>query len=259
MTDSRPPELSYFETSIGNYYLPDRPRDIIVEAMKNGRVFEPAVVEAARRYIRPGSAVLDVGACFGQMSILFSKWVGPTGEVIAFEADDIIFGILEKNLAANHCSNVRAICGAVFDTPGAKKFYPVPDFTRFASYGSYGLDPRAKEGRTVETITIDGLAIEKPISFMKVDVQGSDIFALRGATETIRRHQMPIIFEFEEQFQEEFGTSFDDYRAFIEKISYRVEDVVDGINYLIVPKNYSGRGLARLRAFVRSWRRGSST
>lgn len=71
---------------------------------------------------------------------------------------------------------------------------------------------------------------------MKVDVQGSDLFVLRGAIETIKRHQMPIIFEYEEQFQEEFHTCWQDYLDFIDLINYKIEKIVYGINYLIVPK-----------------------
>jgi Methyltransferase FkbM domain len=76
---------------------------------------------------------------------------------------------------------------------------------------------------------------------MKVDIQGSDLFALRGAVETIKRHRMPILFEFEQQFQAEFGTSFQDYVDFVNSISYRFEKVVLvprplSINYLIVPR-----------------------
>jgi len=46
---------------------------------------------------------------------------------------------------------------------------------------------------------------------------------------------MPILFEYEEQFQMEFNTSFQDYLDFIYSISYKVERTVNAINYLIVP------------------------
>ena len=137
----------------------------------------------------------------------------------------------------NNCKNVQIIFGAVYDKDGNIMLYPVQDFTRFGSYGSYGLDPNAKQGRKVQTLTIDSLNIETPISFMKVDVQGSDLFVLKGAIETIKKHQMPIIFEYEEQFQEEFNTCWQDYLNFIELIDYKIEQVVYGINYLITPKN----------------------
>jgi SAM-dependent methyltransferase len=69
---------------------------------------------------------------------------------------------------------------------------------------------------------------------MKVDVQGSDLFAMRGARETIRKHCMPIVFEFEALFQEEFGTSWTMYEEFIREIGYRIT-ANDGPNFLIEP------------------------
>jgi hypothetical protein len=75
--------LEYHETATGNYYLPsDTPGDVIIQAITAGKVFEPHIVEAARQFIRPGTVALDVGACFGQMSILFSEFVGEDGEVM---------------------------------------------------------------------------------------------------------------------------------------------------------------------------------
>jgi hypothetical protein len=71
---------------------------------------------------------------------------------------------------------------------------------------------------------------------MKVDVQGSDLFVLQGAVETIQRHKMPILFEYEEQFGEEFNAKWQDYSDFIESISYKIEKTIYNINYLIVPK-----------------------
>lgn len=231
------PNLSLYKTPIGNYYLPTNvEKDVIVNYMKAGRIFEPEIVEVAKQYITEGSTVLDVGANFGQMTLFFSQFVGEKGRVISFEADDFSCSVLEKNIAANSRTNIMPICKAVYNKSGEVMFYPVPDFKRFSAYGSYGLDPNAKQGRKVETLAIDSLNIQSPISFMKVDVQGSDLFVLQGAIETIRRHQMPIIFEYEEQFQEEFKTCWSDYLGFIELVDYKVEKVVNNINYLIVPK-----------------------
>lgn len=231
------PVLEYFETPLGNYYLPNNaPRDIVINSMKYGKVFEPEVVELASKFINNGTVVLDVGANFGQMSLLFSRLVGNEGTVYAFEADDFICEVLKKNIVANNCTNIKPICKAVYSTNGAILFYPVQDFIRFDSYGSYGLDPKAKEGRKVGTITIDSLNIQEPISFMKVDVQGSDLFVLQGAVETINKNKMPILFEYEEQFGDEFNATWENYEEFIESISYRIEKTIYSINYLIVPK-----------------------
>jgi FkbM family methyltransferase len=130
-------------------------------------------------------------------------------------------------------SNVTTIGKAVHEVAGKQVYFPDQDFARFSSFGSYGIDPNAKTGRAVQTVTIDSLGIEEPISFMKVDVQGCDLFALRGARETILRNKMPIVFEYEEQFQPEFKTTFQDYVDFVLSIDYRFVKTIDSINFLI--------------------------
>lgn len=229
--------LNFYDTPTGKYYLPvDLKKDVVANDIKNGNYFEPEVIEIAKACIKKGTSVLDVGANYGQMSILFSKLVGE-GNVYAFEAEPFIYDILVKTLSANGCSNVKPIKGAVYNKSGEKLVFPEPDFKRFDSYGSYGIDPNAKDGRTVESLTIDSLQIKEPISFMKVDIQGSDLFALQGARETIMKNKMPILFEFEQQFQDEFKTSFNDYVEFVRSINYRFEKIIMGINYLVVPEN----------------------
>ena len=206
--EAKEQRVRLYDTPTGRYYLPtDAPRDPVIHCIKTGAIFEPEIIETAKAYFRPGSTVLDLGANFGQMSSSFRiRWF--RRHVHSFEADPFLYELLQKTLAANNCQNVTAHLGAVYDRPGKQLFYPVQDFIRFGSYGSYGIDPNAKSGRTVETLNIDSLNIETPVSFMKVDIQGSDLFALRGAVETIKRHGMPIIFEFYQPFQADFAHHF---------------------------------------------------
>jgi FkbM family methyltransferase len=229
--------LNFYETPIGNYYLPtDNPNDAVINCMKYGEIFEPEIIETASLYIKEGCTVLDVGANFGQMTTFFSKMVGQNGKVYAFDADDFIFDVLNRNIQANGCNNVEPLFGAVHNKTGETLYFPVQDFERFRSYGSYGIDPQATKGREVKTMTMDSLKIDTPICFMKVDIQGSDLFAMQGAIETIKKNKMPILFEFEQQFQDEFKTSFQDYVDFVDSIGYKFEKVIRDINYLIVPR-----------------------
>jgi FkbM family methyltransferase len=230
-------ETRLYKTPLGNFYLPvNAPDDIVINLIKDGKVFEPEVVEVAKRFIKKGSVVLDVGANFGQMAVLFSKMTGENGIVYAFEADDFVFEILKENIKANNCKNIIPVFGAVYNQSDKNFFFPKQDFKRFAAYGSYGIDPNAVSGRKVNSLKIDDFDFAKSVSFMKVDVQGSDLFAMQGAKLTIEKHKMPIIFEFEQQFQDEFGTSFQDYVDFVSSIDYKFTETLLAVNYLINPK-----------------------
>ncbi len=237
----RTERLSLHDTNTGKFFLPaDAYQDVIANAIIRGGIFDEPIYETAKRHIKPGTAVLDVGSNFGQMAVLFSRLVGDAGVIHAFEADDFVFQILSKNIAANHCANIVAHFGAVHDTSGEMLRFPIQDFERFDSYGSYGIDyTNAKVGeRFVKTSTIDDLDLMVPISFMKIDVQGGDLLALKGAEKTIAKNRMPIIFEYEYLFEGELGLNFQDYVDFVRSIHYRFEKVISGNNFLIVPHDY---------------------
>src|SRR5258705_7962363 len=63
----------YCETPNGKYFLPNYERDAVISYLIRGKNFEPEIIETAKKYIKPGTAVLDIGANFGQMTIAFSK------------------------------------------------------------------------------------------------------------------------------------------------------------------------------------------
>ena len=46
---------------------------------------------------------------------------------------------------------------------------------------------------------------------MKIDVQGFDLNVLKGSIETIKKHRMPIIFEYENTLEDKMGFRFDDF------------------------------------------------
>ncbi len=231
--DSR---FDYYEVPNGNYYLPKNcAGDVVANAIKAGKLFDEVILEAAKPYIKPNSIILDIGANYGQMAIEFSKI--STGTIIyAFEAQKMVYDVLEKNIIANHSANVKSFYNAVYDTNNVDMIFPEVDLVKFPSYGSYGLDLKAKVGNAVKSITIDSLQFDSPISFMKIDIQGSDLAAMKGAVNTISKHKMPIIFEYEEQFQNDFNSSFQDYVEFVDSINYKFLKTVQEINYLIVPK-----------------------
>jgi FkbM family methyltransferase len=219
-------DLTFYQTVTGDYYLPTHAyQDIVANAIKNDQIFEKEVVDIA------------VGSNFGQMSILFSQKIGDTGKVYAFDADDFVYDILLKNIKANNkADKIIPTFGAIHNKENEVLYFPVQDFERYGAYGAYGIDYNAKKGREVKSITIDSLNIRETISFMKIDIQGGDLQAMQGAVKTIERNKMPILFEYEYHFEGDFNLSFQEYVDFVREIGYVFKKVINGHNYLIVPK-----------------------
>ena len=232
----RTDRLTFYQTATGNYYLPTDARgDVIAGAIKSGKVYDAPIFEIARKYITPKTIALDVGSNFGQMAVLMSGLVGPEGLVFAFDADDFVYRILEKNAKAN-AENIKTVFGAVHHTGGETLYFPVQDFKRFSTYGSYGIDYVHGRGRPVPTVALDDIDFPLPISFMKIDVQGGDLLALKGAARTIAKHRMPIVFEYEYLFEDELNLRFQDYVDFVLGSGYYFAKVINGQNYLVLPR-----------------------
>lgn len=232
----RTDRLSFYKTATGNYYLPTDARgDVIAEDIASGKVYDAPIFETAKKYIESRTIVLDVGSNFGQMAVLMSALVGPHGMVYAFEADDFVYRILEKNASAN-ARNIKTTFGAVHHTGGQTLYFPEQDFKRFSTYGSYGIDYVHGRGRPVPTVAIDDIDFPLPISFLKIDIQGGDLHALKGAARTIAKHRMPIVFEYEYLFEDELNLSFQDYVDFVLGLGYYFAKVINGHNFLVLPR-----------------------
>ena len=95
------PQMLY-STSTGNFWLPvENYNDPVIHYIKNNYMFEQYIVDTCKRYIEPGSTVIDVGANFGQMSLQWSKFVGETGHVHSFECSDFVSYFLKKTIEQN--------------------------------------------------------------------------------------------------------------------------------------------------------------
>jgi len=210
--------------------------DRIARTIRKGIIFDDAVLDAARPFIQENTTVIDAGANFGQLSREFARGLNGTGQLIACEADSYVAEILRRNVALSGMANIEVAEGALWDVDGQELVFPEPDFDKYLCFGSFGLDPTATEGKVVKTRRIDSLPIRHRVSFIKVDVQGADLHAMKGARETIMRDRPVIIFEYEEQFQAQFGTNHQQYLDFIASVGYRVLSQLRGLDYVIVPQ-----------------------
>ncbi len=151
-------------------------------------VWEPHITAVARRLLSSGDVFIDVGAHIGYYTLVASRIVGPEGHVYAFEPAPETYAALRENLARNGVSNVTALRLAAGSRYTTATLLEAPRANTSAST----LVPRAAlessagvgHGRTEVSVSPVHTQIQPEhvarVRMVKVDVEGSEIDALRG-------------------------------------------------------------------------------
>jgi FkbM family methyltransferase len=146
------------------------------------------------RNLSPGSVVVDAGANIGIYSRFLSSCVGPAGIVHSFEPDPENFARLRTEVAS--LPNVRVNQLALSDRAGDSLLYISEELN---------VDHRAypTEGETRRTVSIRSTTLDdyfKPgerVDLIKMDLQGYELHALRGAKRVLQENpHMKLLLEF---------------------------------------------------------------
>src|SRR5258706_9043453 len=135
--------------------------------------------------------VIDVCANIGYISAIASGLVGNTGQVHAFEPIPQNVSRLRQNLSAFRWARLYPC--AVGEAPGKATIY----FNESeAGWASLLISDDLKCRADVDVIRLDDWARDHAINrvdFVKMDIEGGEFHALRGAQEMLSRFR-PIIF-----------------------------------------------------------------
>jgi len=192
--------------------------------MRSLRDFEEAERQFVERFLRPGMIVLDIGAHHGFYTLLASRKVGKKGKVIAFEPSPRERRRLVRHLRINGCSNVRVEALAL----AAKEEETTLFVVKGRETGLNSLRP-TKADEPLETIsvtvtTLDGYLEQKGIAavdFIKMDVEGTELEVLKGATHLLSRPPRPVILsEVQDIRTESFGYRAKDILEFLHQRNF---------------------------------------
>lgn len=160
------------------------------------RRWDPHVEACIRRHLALGQTAVDVGANLGYMTGVMAQSVGPSGAVWAFEPVAETFALLEMSRSLNGFRQVRLVRTALGAAEGTTAItYDV----RHSGIATMHPEQVSGDVQQVEVRTLDGLVAAgevRPPDLIKVDIEGHEYEALRGARETIGRTQPAIVFEY---------------------------------------------------------------
>jgi FkbM family methyltransferase len=161
--------------------------------------FELNEIEFVRRTVKPGQHVVDAGAHIGLFAMHMAAAVGPSGSVHCFEPFEANAACLELAIAENRFERrvilERAAVGAMHGT-GQLIFAPATLNSGGAFIGAPGASvPAGHETLPVRLIALDEYPLPRPISFIKMDVEGAEPQAVRGAARLLQEDRPVILSE----------------------------------------------------------------
>lgn len=139
--------------------------------------------------IAPGMTVLDIGANIGIYTEFLAKLVGPSGRVVAFEPEQRNVERLRD--ATRKYKQVEVVNAAVSDHSGTLSLYVADDLN--VDHRTYA--PReTRRSVDVAAVALDDFVGERDrVDVIKMDIQGSELAALRGARRLLASDEAPII------------------------------------------------------------------
>jgi FkbM family methyltransferase len=195
--------------------------------------YEQDEVRFALGQLRSGDAAIDVGGHIGFFTMQMAAAVGPGGRVFAFEPFDSNADLLERSIAENNFGDrVRFQRAAVGAAPGiARLTFPVETLN---SGGAYllrdGSAPLAgNRTKDVPVVALDSLDIDRPVRFIKMDVEGAEPQVLRGAARLLARDKPIVLSELHlTQLVRASDVTADQFLAQIASLGYRAHRLEHG-------------------------------
>jgi FkbM family methyltransferase len=191
---SKPNLHKYIKYGVG-FYFPAVPEDDSMDAYLND--YTP----------KPGDIVWDLGAHAGATAFFLAKAVGPSGKVYAFEPDELNYEYLLRNIALHSSQNIIPVRKAVSGTNGFADFNM--DGTMSAGIREFLVYPGNQPAKKVEIITIAEACSQlgSVPAFIKMDIEGAEIEAIRGSADFLKTNPIEFSIESYHRFCNEYTYS----------------------------------------------------
>lgn len=167
------------------------------------------------QFIPEGGFVLDGGAFNGDHSVAYSRTVGPDGLIIAVEPGELAFTMLSHNVKLFDYRNV--VIANLALSNHADLVSHVEEAT-----GNLGMS-HAVAGESIKSITIDQLVerdYAKTLDFIKLDIEGWELKALRGARRVLEFDRPVIVLEVNDEALRLQDSSYEGIRALLKSYDY---------------------------------------
>ena len=193
----------------------DDPVSAAFQAGGEGGLYEHQLTALMLELVEPGDVVLDLGAHVGTFSL---SAAAEGCRVVALEASPLNADLLRASASANRFHSLRVVAAAAGDHGGSVEFFAHGPWGHVVESGADG--PRV----TVPCVTVDDLLDEMVIpkvAFVKMDIEGSEIAAIRGMRRLLEPADgPPLLYESNGHTLAFFGATPEDLVRELSRLGY---------------------------------------
>lgn len=189
------------------------------------------------RALQPDWVMIDAGANQGEYTLFAAKRL-TGGKVVAYEPVTAWFDNLSENVRSNGCTNVILRKAGLSDKHGTAPVYTSSDSANEGTSSLFAARGAEKPFETIELKTLDkevGVLGLARVDLIKMDIEGAEWPALRGAAETLRVFRPVLLIEIDERLCRRAGYEPADLTGWLRESGYRMQ-VLGKRGELLEPK-----------------------
>ena len=159
-------------------------KDIISDdIIRDNNFWEHDTFEKWKHYFPTSGLILDIGANIGNHCLMFYNSF-PELKIMAFEMSFKNFDLLKKNIAPY--SQITGFNVAVSD------HMKIIQYDNSTDHNNGGIGIKDQGAYSNLAIPLDSLNLTEPVSFIKIDIEGHEIYAFEGMKNILLRDK-PMI------------------------------------------------------------------
>jgi FkbM family methyltransferase len=174
--------------------------------------YDALQIEWLIQNIQPGAICIDVGGHTGECAIIMAALAKKTGQVVTFEPDPAARRVLQRNIQLNpEIGPISVESYAISDCVGDAQLFNGKGNANSA-LAAVGSVTNAHP-ITIKTMTLDTFLSANafsPPNVVKIDIEGAEIHALRGAR-ALLRSAADILVELHPYAWGDYGVCFGDF------------------------------------------------
>lgn len=223
------------------YTLPNIKENVAFNIFING-IYEEDTFRFLKLMVPQNALFLDLGANIGSISIPLCKSRTDV-KVFGVEASPWVMRYLAANIRDNGLeSRISTHNYALFDKDNVTLPFHSPK--AFFGQGSLSVASRTEDCIEVEGVRLDTLLqrndVQK-VDFLKIDIEGFEYFAFKGAEKLLSSSNAPdILFEFADWCEKRAGIDPGSSQQYLMDQGYKIYQLIDNKPVLLEKKLTSG-------------------